>query len=161
MSVTNIEKDPASKTLRITASFDAPIQQVWQLWADPRRLERWWGPPTYPATVTEHDLRPGGSVKYHMTGPEGDEHGGWWAVTMVEELNRIEFDDGFADEAGRPNSEMPVTACGVTFEATPSGGTEMVITSTFPSSEVMEQMISMGMEEGMAAAMGQMDTLLA
>jgi uncharacterized protein YndB with AHSA1/START domain len=161
MSVTSIEKDPTTRTMRITASFDAPVDAVWALWADPRLLERWWGPPTYPATVTEHDFRPGGKVEYHMTGPEGDRHGGWWRLTVVEPSQRIEFDDGFSDETGAPNPEMPVTAVAVTFEAAPDGGTRMVITSTFPSTEVMEQMIEMGMEEGMAAAMGQMDALLA
>ena len=49
-----------------------PIARVWALWADPRKLERWWGPPTFPATVLEHDLRPGGKVSYYMTSPEGE-----------------------------------------------------------------------------------------
>lgn len=56
-----------------------------QLWADPRKLERWWGPPTYPATVVEHDLRAGGKVAYLMTSPEGEQHHGWWKVLEVDE----------------------------------------------------------------------------
>ena len=40
-------------------------------------------------------------------------------------------------------------------------GTRMVIETTFPSREAMEQMIEMGMEEGMSAAMGQIDGILA
>ena len=51
MTVTNVHKDPEALTMTITAEFDAPVERVWQLWADPRQLERWWGPPTYPATV--------------------------------------------------------------------------------------------------------------
>ena len=74
MSVTNVTKDPEALTMSITSRFDAPVERVWQVWADPRRLERWWGPPTYPATVTEHDLAVGGRVRYFMTGPEGDRH---------------------------------------------------------------------------------------
>ena len=38
----------------ITARFDASIERVWRIWSDPRQLERWWGPPSFPATVTEH-----------------------------------------------------------------------------------------------------------
>ena len=64
MTVTAVRKDPEALTMTITAEFDAPVERVWELWADPRLLERWWGPPTYPATVIEHDLSPGGRVHY-------------------------------------------------------------------------------------------------
>ena len=70
MTVTAVHKDPdaADDDHRPPSSHASP-ERVWQLWADPRQLERWWGPPTYPATFTQHDLAPGGHVEYHMTGP--------------------------------------------------------------------------------------------
>lgn len=71
MTITSVQKDTEDLSMTLAAEFDAPTERVWQLWDDPRQLERWWGPPTYPATVTSHDLRPGGRVEYHMTGPEG------------------------------------------------------------------------------------------
>ena len=74
--VTSVVKKRDARTMTITAHFDAPIDRVWKVWSDPRQLERWWGPPTYPAIVSEHDLTPGGTVTYAMTGPEGDRHGG-------------------------------------------------------------------------------------
>jgi hypothetical protein len=40
-------------------------------------------------------------------------------------------------------------------------GTRMTITSTFPTLEAMEQMVAMGMLEGMAGALGQIDAILA
>ncbi|MGH2380466.1 MAG: SRPBCC family protein, partial [Candidatus Limnocylindria bacterium] len=69
MTVTAVRKHPETLTMTLEAEFDASPDRVWQLWADPRQLERWWGPPTYPATFTKHDLAPGGRVEYHMTGP--------------------------------------------------------------------------------------------
>jgi uncharacterized protein YndB with AHSA1/START domain len=159
MSVTSVQKDPEARTMRIITEFEAPIASVWQMWADPRRLERWWGPPTYPATFVDHDLTPGGRASYFMTGPEGDKHGGWWRVIAVDDPRRLEFEDGFADEAGQPNDEMPVTLTVVTLEQK-AGGTRMAIETTFPSVEAMEQMVAMGMEEGMIAALGQIDDLL-
>ena len=161
MTVTNIEKDPESLTMTITAQFDASIERVWQMWGDPRRLERWWGPPTYPATVVNHDLSPGGSVTYFMTGPEGDRHHGWWRIVAAEAPCSLEFEDGFSDEAAIPNPAMPITSVRVTLEELPPQGTRMAIQSTFPSLETMEQLVAMGMEEGMALAMGQIDGLLA
>ena len=161
MTITDVQKDPTSLSLKVASEWDAPIARVWQLWADPRKLERWWGPPTYPATVVDHDLRPGGRVKYYMTSPEGDKYHGWWEVVAVDEPHRIEVIDGFADSEGNPNDEMPTMQSTVTFAELPSGATRMVIESRFPSREAMDQMIEMGMEEGLTSAMGQIDSVLA
>ena len=160
MTVINVQKDPEHLTFSITAEFDVPVERVWQLWSDPRQLERWWGPPTYPSTVIEHDLTPGGSVTYYMTGPEGDRHYGWWRVLEVAAPSRLEFEDGFADSAGNPMSDMPTTMGAVSIEATESGVTRMTITSVFPSLAAMEELVSMGMEEGMTLAIDQIDALL-
>ena len=160
MSVTSIDKDFDSMTLTLIADFDAPIERVWELWADPRLLERWWGPPTYPATVEEHDLTPGGAVKYFMTGPEGDRHRGWWRITSVEPPSALEFTNGFADQDGTPNQDMPTNEVHVQLTDR-DGGTRMELRSVFGSKEHMEQLMNMGMAEGLQQAVGQMDALLA
>ena len=161
MTVTDVRKDLDAKTMTFTSEFDAPVERAWQLWADPRQLERWWGPPTYPATFKEHDLTPGGRVTYFMTGPEGDQHGGWWRVISVDPPTGLEFEDGFSDGDGNPNPDLPTTTAKVTLEERTGGGTRMTICSTFASVEVLEQMAEMGMEEGMTQALGQIDALLA
>lgn len=161
MTDIRVHQDADNLRLTITGRFDAPVARVWQLWEDPRKLERWWGPPTYPATVVEHDLTPGGRVGYFMTGPEGDRHHGWWRVIAVAAPHRMEAEDGFADDDGNPNPDMPTTLFTVTIGEAPDGGTSMTIESTFPSREVMEQMAEMGMVEGMQEAMGQIDAILA
>lgn len=161
MSVTAVRKDPATHSMTIEAEFDATPERVWQLWADPRQLERWWGPPTWPATVTTHDLRPGGTVAYHMTGPDGDEAHGWWEVIEVDPPRSLLVHDGFADEDGRPNAELPVMTMRVTIERIGERRTRMSIESVFPDAEAMERILAMGAEEGMTLAMGQIDAILA
>ncbi len=161
MTVTAIRKDPASLTLTIDAEFDASPERVWQLWADPRQLESWWGPPTYPATVDAHDLRAGGRVEYHMTGPEGDQPRGYWEIEEVEPPYRLVFRDGFADDDGLPNDDLPSAESHVTITPIDDGRTRMTITGIFPSLEAMEQLVAMGMEEGLAQAVGQIDAILA
>lgn len=161
MTVTRVHHDPAALTMTVESAFDAPVARAWQLWADPRLLERWWGPPTHPATVVDHELRPEGTVRYFMTSPEGEKYHGWWRVVAVDAPHRLEFDDGFADDSGTPNPDMPVTRIVVTLGEAAPGRTEMTIVSTFPSAEALEQMLAMGMEEGMAQALGQADALLA
>ncbi|MET0520844.1 MAG: SRPBCC domain-containing protein [Jiangellaceae bacterium] len=160
MSVTSVDKNLDSLTITLVADFDAPIERVWQLWADPRKLERWWGPPSYPATVEKHDLTPGGDVTYFMTGPDGDQPRGWWRVTSVNPPKSLEFTDGFANQDGTPNADMPITR--VHMQLTEhGGGTRMELRSVFESREQMEQLVSMGVVEGLQQAVGQMDGLLA
>lgn len=161
MTVTSVRKDPEALTMTFTAELDATVERVWQVWADPRQLERWWGPPSYPATVVDHDLVPGGRVTYFMTGPDGKEYGGWWEVLAVEPPHRLQFKDGFVDDSGTPNDAMPTTTTVVTLAEREGGGTVMTLESSFPSLEAMEQLVAMGVEEGMAAAMAQIDQILA
>src|SRR5690349_15306597 len=148
MTVTAVRKDPEHLTMTLDAAFDVPPARVWQLWADPRQLERWWGPPTYPATVTSHDLRTGGRVEYHMTGPTGDQPRGYWEIVEVDPPTRLVFRDGFANADGTPNSDMPLGTVRVTIAET-EGRTTMSIESIFPDAAAMEQVLAMGMEEGL------------
>jgi len=160
MSVTSIDKDLDGLTFTLVADFDAPIERVWDLWADPRKLERWWGPPTYPATFEQHDLSPGGEAAYFMTGPDGDKPRGWWRVTTVEPPRRLSFTDGFADEDGKPSDYMPVSTVEMRLTEH-DDGTRMALRSSFESREQMEQLLDMGMAEGLEQSVGQMDALLA
>ena len=93
MTVTDVQQDPTTLTLTIRSEYTSPIDRVWQMWADPRKLERWWGPPTFPATVTEHNLTTGGRVVYFMTSPEGDRHFGWWDPLDIESYLREIIND--------------------------------------------------------------------
>jgi uncharacterized protein YndB with AHSA1/START domain len=160
MTVISVDKDAAARTMTITAHFDAPIDRVWQVWSDPRQLERWWGPPTYPATVTEHDLAPGGTVAYTMTGPEGDRRHGRWRVRAVDPPHTLEVEDGVADADGAPRSDKPTAVMRIALSEPAGGGTQMVLTVAWESDEGMDWMLATGTDTGMTAAVGQIDELL-
>lgn len=151
--------DRENRTLTFITYFEAPPERVWQVWEDPRQLERWWGPPTYPATFTRHEATAGGQSRYYMTSPDGDRSGGWWATTLVDPPNRYEFDDGFAGPDGEPDGSGAAHAV-VTLEASRTG-TRMAIVTRFASDEQLEQLIAMGMQEGMGLALAQIDAVLA
>lgn len=160
MPLTNVDTDIDNRTLTMTCEFGVPIERVWQVWADPRQLEKWWGPEGYPASVTEHDLTPGSFVKYHMTSPEGEKFPGGWEVIAVEEPHRLELRDFFADAEGNPSESAPVSR--MTIELVEfDGGTRMINTSTWESAEAMQQVLDMGVVEGSKSAIGQLDALLA
>jgi uncharacterized protein YndB with AHSA1/START domain len=159
MPVTDVQQDLDARTLTITADFAAPVERIWQVYADPRQLEKVWGPPTYPATVVDHDLTPGGRVTYFMTSPEGEKFAGYWQVTAVDEPNRLTFDDGFADLDFNPNPDLPVSRNVYTFAAH-DGGTRATYVSTFDSVEALQKVLDMGVVEGATSAVNQIDGLV-
>lgn len=160
MPVTDITHDLDSLTLTITAQFAAPVERIWAICADPRQLEKVWGPPQYPATVVEHSLTPGGLVTYYMTGPEGDRHHGYWKVLEVDEPTSFSYEDGFADEDFTPNTELPISTCVSTFTAQ-DGGTRAVYVTSFASREGLQTVLDMGVEEGSRSAINQIDDFVA
>ena len=160
MPIVSIDKDLDNHTMTVVAEYDAPVERVWQLYADPRQLERFWGPPTWPATVVDHDLTAGGRVTYFMTGPDGEKSAGYWDVLEVDAPRRFVVVDGFADDAGQPNAAMPTTRMELELAPRAGGGTTMTVLSAFASGEAMAQVLEMGMEEGMRLAMGQIDAVL-
>jgi uncharacterized protein YndB with AHSA1/START domain len=160
MSVVSVEKDLDNLSLILIADFDAPIEQVWQLWADPRKLERWWGPPTHPATVEKHDLAAGGEVTYVMRGPDGEETRGWWRVSSVTPPSSLEFTDGYANRDGTPNAETPTTVVQMRLDEH-GAGTRMRLRFVFESRERMEQLERWGAFEVFPQSVGQMDAVLA
>ena len=160
MSVTSVEKDPEALTMTVTAHLDATVERAWQLWADPRQFERWWGPPGYPPTVVEHDLRTGGRIAFHM-GAGDERHDSVWEVLAADPPHRLELRDADVDGDGRPNDGNAMTAMVVTFSDADGGGAAMVVRTHFDSLAGMEQVLAMGIEEGMRMVLAQIDDVLA
>lgn len=161
MTITAIDRDPAARTLSLTAEFAAPVELVWQMIADPRKLERWWGPPGWPASFADYSLTPGEHIAYSMTGPDGERSNAWFRVLAVDPPRSLDVEDGFADQHGTPSTSMPTTT--MRFDVVDLGGgkAQLKVVTTFPSLEAMEQLVAMGMEEGIRAAAGQLDDLVA
>lgn len=155
MPVTSVTKDAARLAFTIVADFPVPQQRLWDAYADPRQLERFWGPPGWPATFTHHEFKAGGRAEYFMTGPNGEKFTGSWKFIAVNPISFFEAHDGEGN-ADDPNGPAGMT---FTFETTPTGS-RMTGVTRFPSIEAMEQSAA-AMEEGMRAAMPQLDALLA
>lgn len=82
-------------------------------------------------------------------------------ILEADPPRRLVFHDGFANDDGTPNLDLPGTSARVTIEAIDGGRTRMSIESRFPSIAAMEQILAMGMEEGLTQAVGQIDAILA
>jgi len=160
MPITSVSSDKDALSLTMVGDYPVPVERLWEAYADPRQLERFWGPETWPATFTRHDMTVGGRSEYHMTGPDGGSSHGWWRFLAVEPGRLIEVEDGFSDENGRPNEDMPSMRMVFTFEPTATGSRFTSVTH-FPSVESMEKLVEMGMVEGATSALGQLDAVLA
>lgn len=159
MPVTDVRHDVDNRTLTIIAEFAAPPTRIWQIYADPRQLEKVWGPPTYPATVVDHELVPGGRVHYYMTSPEGAKFPGYWHIVEVDEPSTLVFEAGIADEDFTPDPTMPASTNHYSFTAR-DGGTQAVYLSTYPTAEALETALEMGVSKGTAGAIDQIDDLV-
>jgi uncharacterized protein YndB with AHSA1/START domain len=159
MTVISTVTDPTALTLTVVAEFAADPEQVWNVWENPRLLERWWGPPTYPATFTRHDFTVGGESRYYMTGPGGETPRGYWRMTVIDEPRRLEFANGLAGDDGEPMPDVEPMGSFVTIEPI-DGGTRMTALSTFGDEALMKKMLDMGMAEGMTQAVSQIDGVL-
>jgi uncharacterized protein YndB with AHSA1/START domain len=154
MPLTSVTKDAATLTLTVEGEFPVPQQRLWEAFADPRQLERFWGPPAWPATFTRHDLEVGGRAEYFLSGPDGEKWSGSWKFTAVNPISSFEADDGDdnADDENLPSSMK------FTFEAAPPGS-RLTIVTRFSGLEAMEASLP-GMTEGLRAAMPQLDAVL-
>lgn len=155
MPLTSVTKDAVKLTLTVVGDYPVPQKRLWDAFADPRQLERFWGPPAFPATFTRHDFKVGGRAEYFLTLPDGKKWSGSWKFTALHPISSFEAHDG-EDNAEDPN--MPASMR-FAFETTPTGS-RMTIVTQFSSVEAMEQTIP-GMEEGLRAAMPQLDAVLA
>ena len=153
--LTSVTKDAATLTLTLVGDFPVPQQRLWEAFADPRQLERFWGPPFAPSTFTRHDFKVGGRAEYFLSGPSGERWSGSWKFTAVNPITSFEAHDG---EDNADDENMPASMK-FAFEGAPTGS-RVTIVIQFSSVEAMEQTIP-GMEEGFRAAMPQLDALLA
>jgi uncharacterized protein YndB with AHSA1/START domain len=161
MPITSTSSDPKQLTVTIVGDYPVPVERLWDAYADPRQLERFWGPEGWPATFTRHDMAAGGESQYWMTGPDGSRSGGWFHFLKVEPGKLIEIEEGFAHDDGRRNASMPTMRMTFSFERTKQGSRCTALTR-YPTLEAMELLVDkMQMLEGMRSAMGQLDGVVA
>lgn len=159
MPVTDVTTDPEALTMTLTAEFDAPVERLWQAFTEPRQLERFWGPPGYPATFTEFDLSAGGRARYHMTSPKGEEYHGVWEFLEIDGPRTFSALDSFANADGEVLTEMPTSRMVFAFDRTATGS-RLVNTTYFDSAEALEKVVAMGAVEGSTMAINQLDRVL-
>jgi uncharacterized protein YndB with AHSA1/START domain len=144
----------ARRKVTLERTFNAPIQEVWDLWTTREGIESWWGPDGFSVTVRKIDLRPGGELLYAMTANAPDQieflKKAGMPVTTVSRLTYTEIDPprrlAYSQTAdfipGVEPYEVPTT---VELETTPQG-VRLVLTFTAMHDERWTNLAVMGWE---------------
>jgi uncharacterized protein YndB with AHSA1/START domain len=75
-----------------TRVFDAPRELVWTVWTDPKHIAQWWGPRGFRNTIHEMDVRPGGTWRFIMHGPDGQDYQNKIVYVEIVKPERIVYD---------------------------------------------------------------------
>jgi uncharacterized protein YndB with AHSA1/START domain len=127
----------ADRELVMSRVFDAPRALVFKAWTEPEHMSKWFGPKGFVSTVLRSDLRPGGSYRLHMLGPDGDH----WLQGVYQEIvepERLVSTFAWADADGRPT--RPETILALTFEDLGGAKTKLTLRqSVFESVNARDQ----------------------
>lgn len=160
MPVTSIDTDVDALTMTVIADFTVQAARLWEAYSDPRQIEKFWGPPDWPATFSRHDMCPGGLSRYYMSGPDGERMEGIWEIVSVDAPRVLEVRDRFVGDDGAADDDMPSMRVVFGFDDTDEGS-RLTVTTWFNSLSDLEQMQEMGMDQGLATAMAQIDEVVA
>lgn len=153
-----VDKD--NKQILVRRSFNAPLDRVWDAWTTPELLDQWWAPKPFKTITKSMDFKVGGNWLYVMQGPNGEN---FWCkneYTDIHPKSTYAGLDGFCDENGVFNTEMPMHDWRNTFEA--QGHQTLVqVVVNYNSVEDLEKIIAMGFKEGFTMALQNLDELLA
>lgn len=146
-----------TKTVVITAEFDAGRDLVWDAYTKPELLDQWWAPKPFSSRTKVMEFREGGRRFYAMVSPDGAERWSVQKYTSISPKTNFKFFNAFADE--NENLELPGSDWDLNFDA--HDRTTTVSISIYNESlERLERMIEMGVMQGMEAQMENLEELL-
>jgi uncharacterized protein YndB with AHSA1/START domain len=128
----NTPASPESREITLTRVYDAPVSAVWDAWTDPEQVAQWWGPRGFTLTTHAKDLRPGGTWRYTMHGPDGTDYPNVTRYYEVEKHALLVYDHGADDD--RP----PLFRVTARFTAL-GAGTRMDLTMALPTPEAARE----------------------
>ncbi|RQO29774.1 ATPase [Taibaiella sp. KBW10] len=156
---TQVNKDLQAKTIHVSRTFNAPLKTVWRAYTEPELLDQWWGPKPWRAETKSMDFSVGGYWLYAMVGPNEERHWARADYTAINAPENFAAKDGFCDEHGVLNEEMPRSAWENVFTETPEG-TLVSIKIVFEKEEYMQATLDMGFEQGFLMGISQLEELL-
>lgn len=151
--------DKIKNTLTIKREFLADRQLIWDCYTKSELLDRWFAPKPLTTRTKSMDFREGGHWHYAMVEPNGTEYWGYTEYVKIKPIDYYTSLDAFSNAEAEINKDLPRAEWLVTF--TDKGENALVETIvTYKSLSDLEQVIQMGMEQGMMATLEKLDELL-
>ncbi|MET1033337.1 MAG: SRPBCC domain-containing protein [Candidatus Saccharimonadales bacterium] len=140
--------------LTIERVINAPKDKVWDAYTTADLFVKWFSPQGWSAHTKHFDVSTDGYVLYAMKCEDetqtdwfGKETWGKSVYSSVTPKDTFTYRDFFCDEEGNPTGGMPVSETRISFTET-DGKTKITSVSTYESEAAVEQVLAMGMEEG-------------
>lgn len=154
---------PSDREVRVTRTFKAPRQALWDAHTKPALVVKWMlGPPGWSMPVCEMDVREGGSYLWRWKrDADGKQFGFHGRFNEVREPAKLVHDEYY--DAGDIGGSMPTNDPAlVTLELSEAGGvTTLVCTMRFSSQEARDGAVATGMTDGMEMGFQRLDDLVA
>lgn len=121
------------RSLHISRVFDAPKNELFDIFTQGEHMKNWWGPRGYEMTIIGQELKPGGFIHYKQQSPEGNVMWGKFAYKEIEAPDKLVYANSFADETGRTiraffSKDWPLEIMNtVTFEEQADGKTKITL----------------------------------
>ncbi len=150
----NNQAREADREILIVRTIDAPCNLVWQAWTDPDRIGAWWGPDGFTTTTHQFELKPGGTWRFVMHGPDGTDFLNRIAFREVSEPNRLVYDQ---DNEAKTDDEAIRFQTRVSFEAQEENRTKVTLHTVFERTEVRDHVSkTFGAVEGGIECLGRL-----
>lgn len=156
MDKTIVTKKPETNQLVFERTFAAPRERVFGAFTSAEALAKWWGPRGWKTTTKEMNFEPGGRWHYGMKCIDesqgeffGQESWGLAIYETIDQPNGFSYTDYFSDESAVINQQMPTTKTEMSFEEI-DGTTKLRGVTTCENREAYDQLVSMGMIEGLS-----------
>ena len=152
-SKVDLASDP--RAIIATRELAAPRALVFEVWTDPKHLAQWWGPDGFSLTSQSFEMRPGGTWRFVMHGPDGTDYDNLVTFEVVEKPARLIYRHGGEDEP----EQFRTT---VTFEALDERRTRVTLHAVFPSAAERDRVVrDFGAAKGAEQTLARMDAYVA
>ncbi|MCB0280111.1 MAG: SRPBCC domain-containing protein [Calditrichaeota bacterium] len=152
--------DKEHSTVYVNHTFNAPQTDVWAAWTKAKILDQWWAPKPWRSVTKSMSFEVGGSRLYAMVGPNGEEHWSLADYTSITPKTNFKSLDGFCDDKGHLNPDMPRSKWNVDFIES-NETTTVQVEIKHDTLVDLEMHMKMGFKEGFTATLNELETILA
>ena len=152
--------EQVENVITLTKDYDTTKGVLFSMFSNPEQLTKWWGPGNWPAGSVSFDFREGGVWHYFMTGPDDAKVWGKATFQEIDVPNSLSFTDAFSDADGTVDDSLPVGYTTFRFVEENAGVTTLTMTSRYDTVEQANEVVKMGMLEGMKDTWTQLEQLV-